>query len=189
MALDCVDFLLRHLPYASVVGGTAAAGVPVFAAFPRTQPLTLLTCPNEAVTILFALGLPRAFDAPNRLYLLLVMLALIPVELVEIAAALLFGAPAPTTALASGGVVVGGGDGGGAGELSFVATLPLRLVALLTVGAPLYHCFGVVPCCWRKLRDRRALLATSFESAAAEGEGGAATCPLPSSCGLPKRAL
>ena len=134
--------------------------MPVFAAFPRTQPLTLLTCPNEAVTILFALGLPRAFDAPNRLYLLLVMLALIPVELVEIAAALLFGfgAPAPATALASGGVVVGGGDGGGGGggggESSFVATLPLRLVALLTVGAPLYHCFGVVPCCWRKLRDR-----------------------------------
>merc|ERR1712185_107268 len=88
-----VDFLLHHLPYASVVGGAAVAGVPVFAAFPRTLPLTLLTCPNEAVTILFALGLPRAFDAPNRLYLLLVMLALIPVELVEIAAALLFGAP------------------------------------------------------------------------------------------------
>jgi hypothetical protein len=40
--------------------------VPIFTAYRRTLPLTLLTSLNEATTIGFALGLPRTFDLPNR---------------------------------------------------------------------------------------------------------------------------
>jgi len=72
-----IDFLLHHIPYAVVVVAADFFKVPIFQAYSRTLPLTLLTSMNEAVTVGLSLGLPRSLDRPNRLYLLLLMVALI----------------------------------------------------------------------------------------------------------------
>ena len=120
-----IDFLLHHLPYAFCVGAALALDLPVFEFYRWTLPLTLLTSLNEAAAAAYALGAPRpVLERPNRLYLLVLMLVLIPVELTEALRCLLTpGGP---------GVLMG----------SFaVSTLP---------GAA-YHALGVVPVCWKRV--------------------------------------
>ena len=134
-----IDFLLHHLPYSVVVGLATWFGVPIYKAYARTLPLTLLTSANEAITIGYTFGVPRTLDRPNRAYLLCVMVLLIAAELFESGQILLD----PTS----------GAD--------------LRWVAVLQLGAPLYHAFGVVPLCWKRLRSVEAAAnAGSFDDAA-----------------------
>ena len=131
-----VDYLLHHLPYAVVVGGSMLAELPIFEYYRWTLPLTLLTSFNEATAAAYALDVPRSIERPNRLYLLLLMIVLIPTELRETGACLL----------------TPGGPGWRMGA-----------VAVSTLAAPVYHAVGVVPCCWNRLLHKGPLTSTVFE--------------------------
>ena len=140
-----IDFLLHHLPYAIVVGGATWWGVPIYKAYAHTLPLTLLTSANEAITIGYTFGVPRKLDRPNRLYLLCLMICLIAVELRESTLALF---DRPEEEIERG----------------------LRIVAVLQLGAPLYHAFGVVPLCWKRVVNANAAArAGSFEDESETG--------------------
>ena len=121
-----VDFWLHHVPYAGCVGAALALDLPLFRFYRWTMPLTLLTSLNEAVAAAYALGAPRGvLERPNRLYMLVLMLVLIPVELTE-AVRCLFSSP------------------GGPGVL-------MGTFALTTFAGAAYHALGVVPVCWKRV--------------------------------------
>ena len=120
-----IDFQLHHLPYATCVGGSLVFELPIFEHYRWTMPLTLLTSLNEAAAAGYAIGAPRSvLERPNRCYLLLLMLVLIPTEVCETVRCLL----AP------------GGPG-----------LVMGAFAVSTIPGAAYHTFGVLPVCWKRV--------------------------------------
>ena len=126
------DFTTHHLPYVVIVGGVLllphSLARPALRGYRRTLALNLLIGFNEAAFALRALGASRRLEPPRLLFVLSALSALLPAEVLEVAALLL-------------------GRGG--------APAWLRLHAAACALAPLLHAARILP---DKLRKARRLL-------------------------------
>lgn len=116
-----LDFGVHHLSYVIIVGSAVLFEDELVNVFHYTLPLDLMTSANEAVAASRALGGPRWTDVPNRFYLLVLMVFLVPTEASESLTALSF----------------------------HRRSTRLYIISTFTLLAPIYHAFMVMPHCWK----------------------------------------
>lgn len=115
-----VDFAVHHVPFVVVSCLGLLVGVPI-QLYRFTTPLCLLTSLNEAIAAARALGAPKSLDIPNRFYLLALMGTLAVAETTEALMCIFIH------------------------DLS----LPCKVMAAISLLAPCYHTYGVMPHCWK----------------------------------------